>query len=122
MEWENEPDREEFEHAGLKCLILRHSELKHLCGYVALVKGHSEYGKHYDEIVANPHGGLTFAQEGNGLKWEEGYWWVGFDCAHAGDLVPGVELLPLSTPLIYRDLTYVRAGVKSLAEQLAEKI
>ena len=42
MEWMDEPDREEFDYAGLKCLILRHPELKHLNGYVALLKKETE--------------------------------------------------------------------------------
>jgi len=39
-EWLDEPDREDFEHAGYKCLVLRHDELGHLCGYAAVPKGH----------------------------------------------------------------------------------
>jgi len=37
-EWLDEPDKDEFEHDGLKGLILRNSELGHLCGYVAVPK------------------------------------------------------------------------------------
>jgi len=62
MEWMDEPDRQEFEHAGLKCLILRHPELKQLNGYVALPKGHPCYGKGYDNIDVEVHGGLTFSE------------------------------------------------------------
>lgn len=123
MEWMDEPDRQEFEYAGLKCLILRHPELKHLCGYVALPKGHPCYGKDYDDIGVEVHGGLTFAREGDGKDWAKGYWWLGFDCAHAWDLVPQmVELIgrELWEHETYRNFAYVRAQIKSLAEQLAK--
>jgi hypothetical protein len=119
----DEPDREEFEHAGLKCLILRHPELKHLNGYVALPKGHPYYGKGYDDIDVEVHGGLTFAQEGDGKNWAKGYWWVGFDCAHWGDLVPQiVELLDREPHEFetYRNFAYVRGEIQDLAEQLAK--
>lgn len=126
-EWLDEPDRDEFEQAGLKCLILRHHELGHLCGYVAVPKGHLCWGKDYDHIPYDDlfpvevHGGLTFSREGNGATWQKGYWWLGFDCAHAWDLVPemleliGRERREYET---YRNFAYVRAQVKSLAEQV----
>ncbi|GAI64324.1 unnamed protein product [marine sediment metagenome] len=126
-EWLDEPDKDEFEHAGLKCLILRHSELGHLCGYVAVPKGHLCYGKDYDHIPYDDlfpiqvHGGLTWCKEGDGDTWPKGYWWLGFDCAHAWDLVPqmleliGRERREYET---YRNFAYVRAQVKSLAEKV----
>jgi len=126
-EWENEPDRLEFEHAGFKCLILRNSELKHLCGYVGLPKWHPYYGWDYDEIDVDVHGGLTFSARGRGKRWKKGYWWIGFDCGHAGDLVPVVESFTQDAKwfrgLIYRNIEYVKAELKHLAEQLTiEKI
>lgn len=123
MEWMDEPNRQEFEHAGLKCLILRNPELFHLNGYVALPKGHPWYGKGYDDIDVEVHGGLTFAREGNGHEWERGYWWVGFDCAHAWDLVPQILELVGRGPgphETYRNFAYVRGEIQSLAEQLAK--
>lgn len=88
-EWDNEPDRLEFEHADFKCLILRPSEMKHLCGYVGLPKWHPYYGKDYNGIDVEVHGGLTFSQQGDGERWDKDLWWLGFDCAHSQDLVPG---------------------------------
>ena len=124
MEWMDEPNLQEFEHAGLKCLILRNPELLQLNGYVALPPEHPCYGKAYDDIDVEVHGGLTFASEGDGEKWEKGYWWVGFDCGHAGDLVPLISELPLISeypiPGIYRNFAYVRAQIKNLAEQLVK--
>lgn len=46
-------------------------------------------------------------------------WWVGFDCAHCDDLVPGMRFgMPASG--VYRDLRYVEAQCARLARQLAE--
>lgn len=115
-----EPDREEFEHAGFKCLILRHPQLRHLCGYVGIPKTHPYYGKANDEIpYLQVHGGITWSQKGNGKQWNKKFLWIGFDCAHAEDLSPRSGL---NRPFeIYRDIRYVRREVKSLAEQLKEK-
>jgi len=48
-------------------------------GYVDMPRSHPMYGKHYDEINVDVHGGLTYAEE------VEGMWRVGFDTAHLGD-------------------------------------
>lgn len=120
-EWLDEPDRDEFEHAGLKCLILRHYELGHLCGYVAVSKGHLCYGKDYDHIPYDDlfpvevHGGLTFSREGDGDTWPKGYWWLGFDCGHAWDRVP---YMPLELGGTYKNFRYVRRETEGLAEKV----
>lgn len=55
-------------------------------GYVRIPEGHEYYGKNYDDIPVNVHGGLTFSDNifGDGKKFSDGYW-VGFDTAHYGD-------------------------------------
>ena len=123
-EWFDEPNREEFEHAGLKCLILRHPELGHLNGYVTVPRGHPCYGKDYDGMPYEDlfpievHGGLTFSKEGDGDKWPEG-WGFGFDCAHAWDLVPSMPMPLQLEQTTYRNFQYVRRETENLAEQLA---
>jgi hypothetical protein len=56
-------------------------------------------------------------------------WWVGFDCAHLGDLTPGPDnppaehahLYPLSDGEgWYKDEAYVRQEIEGLARQAAE--
>jgi len=122
MEWMDEPNKDEFEHGGLKCLILRHDELGYLCGYVAVPKGHPCYGRHYncmpydDIFPVGVHGGLTFAREGDGDRWPEGYWWLGFDCGHAYDLVP---YIPVKLGGTYKNFRYVRRETEALAGQVA---
>lgn len=50
--WTSEPDRAEWEHAGLPCLALRGPEFSgHWCGYVAVPPGHPMHGKGYSEEV-----------------------------------------------------------------------
>lgn len=64
---------------GLKCKVIL-TEMGHRCGYVAVPKGHSTYGRNYDDIPVDVHGGLTYSSEGT-----DGNYWLGFDCAHSCD-------------------------------------
>jgi hypothetical protein len=101
-----------------KCFWRRNKTLKHLCGYVILDKYNNFFGKCYDDIPVQVHGGLTYSEE------EDGYWVVGFDCAHSGDLVPYLiqSSLDLKISLygVYRDRKFVEAECENLAEQLSE--
>lgn len=48
-------------------------------------------------------------------------WWFGFDCAHAGDLTPGLQhAYTAYGPEIYRTREYVAEQCASLARQLKE--
>ncbi len=99
--WQSEPDRVEFEHEGFTCLLVRGGSS--WCGYVGVAPGHPWHGKNYDEVQApnedgepdyvNVHGGLTYSAECGGSVCHvpkpgepEHLWWLGFDCAHSGDL------------------------------------
>jgi hypothetical protein len=119
--WNDEPNREEFKHAGLDCLLLR-GPMGAWCGYAAVKPGHKLYKKPYSEADVRVHGGITYAEECQGeicheTEEEDKVWWFGFDCAHAFDLVP---LMPFKQDhSIYRDIAYVRDETKRLAEQLA---
>lgn len=62
------------------------------------------------------HGGLTYASECVPMEKPDGFWWFGFDCAHAGDLVPRSTMA--RSNCIYRDIEFVRQEIKSLADQL----
>jgi hypothetical protein len=139
-EWDSEPDRKHWIDAesGLDCLIIR-NELGRkgaLCGYVGVPKGHPWHGKDHDDIDADVHGGLTFAAACGGKICHDekietvanaDVWWLGFDCAHAGDFVPGLAQLkqlldPLAGPRFFKNTTYknfayVEAECRSLAAQ-----
>ena len=56
-------------------------------GYVRIPEGHEHYGKKYDDIDYNVHGGLTFSEiipDNDSQAWPPGHW-IGFDTAHSGD-------------------------------------
>lgn len=97
--WNLEPDEARFVHAGYHCLILRNN-LGAWCGYVAVPPGHPWHGQKYDDVPASVHGGLTFASECHGDICHvpapgepDDVWWVGFDCGHYNDLMPGMVAL-----------------------------
>ncbi len=54
-------------------------------GYVGVPKEHPWYGKDYDDIEANVHGGLTYSADHFPRKKSDEYWWVGFDTSHYMD-------------------------------------
>ena len=85
---------------NLDCMIHR-NRIGALCGYVGVGPDHPWYGKHYDAIDVDVHGGLTYANacqeevtEDDGICHvpEPGrphdVWWLGFDCAHGQDFMP----------------------------------
>ena len=119
--WETEPDFLEFvdEDTGYKCFIQRHPELKHLCGYVELPKEHKLYGIFSEEEDFEVHGGVTYT--GKREFEQQNYiadYVLGFDCGHAGDLVPSVK--SFYEKEVYRNIEYVTNECKNLAKQLKE--
>lgn len=133
--WQDEPDRVEFKHAGLPCLLNR-GHLGNWCGYVAVPPGHPLHGHGYDDADVDVHGGLTYAGACQGHICHvpepgepDDVWWFGFDCGHCWDLSPAVNATmrklgsrawrEIELDDVYRDLPYVRRETESLAEQLA---
>jgi len=68
------------------------------------------------DLAANVHGGITWANDymPTADDRKPGEWWFGFDCAHAGDYVPGMPV-GLSLEGTYRDIDYVTAECEKLA-------
>lgn len=143
-EWDNEPDRKHWIDAatGLDCLIVRNGlgGKGALCGYVGVPDGHPWHGKGYDDCkradgeYVEVHGGLTFASgcsengkichsiEKDGKIASDHVWWLGFDCAHAGDYIPGMDCNSRYRSLddgysVYRNIVYVENECRSLAKQ-----
>ena len=152
--WDGEPDRFAWRSDGVPCLVQR-SPLGAWCGYVGVQPSHPWFGKSLDEcaedlsgVVVRPsvHGGVTYAaacapEHGICHVPEPGepddLWWIGFDCAHAGDLVPGLEAtlrevrertgasvpiaeqsaLPEWLRSTYRTIAYAKLHVEGLADQ-----
>lgn len=85
------------EEFGLKTAMLKNQWLGVYNGYVGLPKNHMLFGLHYDIIneSIDVHGGLTWSADHLPNQQPDGLWWVGFDTAHAGDVVPGYDALPL---------------------------
>lgn len=135
-EWIDEPDKLQFEHMGIKCLILR-NESGALCGYCELPEGHKYYAKDYEEILYLAHGGLTFS--GNRKQFGLDGFWIGFDCSHSFDITPECEIflqesrtrlmnkMPAlkkmleSSPIFnrtYKNIAFVEQECKQLAKQI----
>jgi len=163
-EWDNEPDKIQWEDeaTGYPCLVVR-NRMGALCGYVGVPNGHRFHGVGYDDVSIGKvdgeyndedyppaHGGLTFSNKcADGIPENEGIchvpgpgepddpWWLGFDCAHGGDLVPSMinfheqYLVTLSAEELakreewavlrqdtYRNVAYVKARCAELAAWL----
>lgn len=127
--WHTEPDRVEFEVHGFPCL-LRRGPCGAWCGYVATPPGHPWHGKHYNALDVKVHGGLTYAEACDGGEIchipqpgePDNVWWVGFDCAHACDLLPAYYdfgLEPIRRA-VYRDQAYATREIIRLVAQARE--
>lgn len=131
--WQDEPDRVEWEHNGFPCLMRRNMQVTgSWCGYVAVPEEHPAFEKGYGYLDVSAHGGLTYSDHCDGEVCHtpkpgasDNVWWLGFDCAHAGDLSPKMEVLTgrMGFPDLswqrYRDLDWVKKEVEHLADQLA---
>lgn len=132
-EWDHEPDRVDFHHAGFPCMIIR-TKMGNLCGYVGVPPGHPFYGCGiYDGPDLDVHGGLTYASACAGHICHtpkpgeaDNVWWFGFDTGHAGDITPAFLALEQELNIklsfrevdTYKSLAYVKEEVEHLAEQL----
>lgn len=117
--WDDEPDFIDGidDDTGYD-MVIRRGPLGGLCGYVGLPKGHPAYGEDYDNIDVVVHGGLTYSDEDT----KDSLYWVGFDCAHMNDLVPGLAAMMSNSGGTYRDMEYVKGEVISLAKQLKDMV
>jgi hypothetical protein len=125
--WMTEDDREEFEHAGLPCLLHRARQLGSWCGYAAVPPGHPMHGAGTLATV-DVHGGVTYAAPCTGNICHvakpgapDDVWWFGFDCSHCDDLAPGLARYAGPTEPLgqYWTKAMVKAETMRLAEQLA---
>lgn len=119
--WQNEPDGEVWtdDATGYLCVIRRSETSGSLCGYVAIPEGHPWHGRHYHDLDARVHGGLTFSRPAAASELHEAYWLTGFDCGHAFDLSPAFEALSRDPGMTYRTIAYAREQCAGLAAQAA---
>jgi hypothetical protein len=114
------------EHAGFEWEVTSNG-IGYRCGYVRIPAGHPWHGSDIDDEALGEvevHGGLTFAAADTdcGKGGEDNAWWVGFDCAHAGDspdpeIGRGAIMLGLRGTI--RTTGYVAAECRRLADQAA---
>lgn len=141
--WINEPDKVQWvdSDAGYACLAVRAYRggendivgLGHWCGYVGVPEGHPAFQK--EDVAVSVHGGLTFSdfcQEDHErgvchvpeVGMPDKVWWLGFDCAHLGDLSPGLVRtlkevhINVAIGDTYRTLDYIQQECHQLATQL----
>ena len=133
-EWLDEPDLEVWDpgHDNLLCIARRHTG-GHLCGYVGVSNTMSNLVSQLAAHVhyLNCHGGVSFRGpdpvndilQGGEYSWVESYYYVGFDCAHGGDLcflskdIGGIRMRIFENET-YKNWDYVREQCQSLAHQL----
>ena len=76
------------------------------------------------EREVSVHGGITYTGTGKSFVAVTGFkhthWYIGFDCAHLGDMVPGMQALGLSFGLdeTYKDEQYVTDQLDKLERQV----
>ena len=100
---------------GYHCRIWR-NHMGVWCGYVTVPKSHPAFGKHYDDVDVDVHGGLTYSES----EGHDDIWVLGFDCGHAGDIIIG-----MSTSwdgATYKDKAYVTVETNSLSIQLGKMV
>ena len=113
--WEAEPNHLLFDSHGYVCEIRRHPNFGTLNGYVYIPLEHPIAQAKMPEDELNVHGGITYWDERNGS------FVVGFDCAHAGDLIPKPDHMTHWEGDTYKDIAFVTNELENLAQQLKEK-
>lgn len=114
---EIEGDKKDFEYRGFQCHIRRvNPEYSgHLCGYVEIPANHPVYKIEYDQIEKYynynlpAHGGLTFSD------FIDEKYWVGFDCAHSGDVCPAYAPFNWAGDT-YKTMGYVEQNIKEIID------
>lgn len=141
--WDNEPDKVQWPDpaTGLPCLAVRSPHTGSWCGYVGVEEGHRYFGVDYNDVDIDCHGGPTFSAFCSGKEHgichlpapgeADKVWWLGFDCAHAFDLMPNIAAKMKHLAIedkftfmnwdTYRNLAYVQAECARIAQQLIKK-
>lgn len=118
--WDDEPDVIRWiDTATNRFCLIRRGPSGNLCGYVGIAHGHPWHGVDEGQITPYPevHGGLTFSDF---IDSDQPWWWIGFDCAHARDLLPSLTPLDAHQLETYKDVSYVKAECARLAAQAEE--
>jgi hypothetical protein len=106
--WLYEPDKLTFNYKGYACLIKR-TPLGVLNGYVDIPMSIADSLDPGFLERLTVHGGITYS-----AKDDDDAHRIGFDCAHAGDLVPGL----MCGTYEYRNIDYVKKEIEGLVDQI----
>ena len=119
--WHSELDRVEIQRDGICCVIDR-ERMGSWAGFVALPANHPWVANDLDPTLESgpwheaAHEGITFCSQSSPISQEtdDSVIWIGFDCAHAIDLIPAyAHVRSLGT---YRDCAYALREVFRLAD------
>lgn len=122
--WKEEPDSEDFIHAGFRCVLRRAPVMRYWTGYVLIKdQNHPFWGRHPAELEFIPvHGKVTYADFNPTNEADNSSWWVGFHCGHPFDLIvwdwelEGKKYPRLFKDHVYRDLEFAREQAMILAD------
>lgn len=95
---------------GIEWCIVRAPLYGAVNGYVKIPEDHPWYGKSYDEIDADVHGGLTYGSQDG---------WIGFDTLHSGDYWPD---MPDEPHFQYANRFWTEIDVKLETKRLALQV
>lgn len=110
-----------FKYCGYLCDIRRIETGGHLCGYVHLGPENKYYGLDYELKPVSVHGGLTYGEfHRTGLGVPD--YVIGFDCAHAGDVIPNMYKQTKFRPLKSRKHLWTVKEVQKEIEQLVDQL
>jgi hypothetical protein len=124
----DEPDYKAWKEGNYPCLALRQEISGTWCGYVGIKEDHPLYAKAKKVQFLSAHGGITYHEfnqyRDSFFGDEKGFFWIGFDCMHSGDLT--LKRYSYVTQSlddvydVYRDLSYVESEILSLVRQLVK--
>jgi len=120
-EWETESNLERWTYREHDCVVLRIENLGHLCGYASF---HKEDISKIDTTEIHVHGGVTYESSGlHIVDPDSKKYWIGFDCAHYGDLVPSMSEKGLSVGHeTYRNIEYVKNQTEQIVDSAIDMI
>ncbi len=113
---ESEGSYHEWDVYGLKCEVSRH-DMGHWCGYITIPSSDVVPNMQYENMYV--HGGVSYTS-----KNKNGDQIVGFDAAHAGDLIPHTYTVlkkyyrGSTDDSIYRTKQYMIEQTNNLAKQI----
>ncbi len=115
--WQDEPDEARWNRLDFRCKVVR-SGTGAWCGYVGVPVTSPVANKLYMGMPVKVHGGITYSSNDEPGRFvrerPNSFKWVGFDCAHCFDRLPGGSI----SSQTYRDFTYVVKETIELAKQI----